>query len=295
MSKVQDKHLEFFFEISIDLMCVAGVDGYFKRVNPAFTKVPGWTAEELLGKPFIEFVHPADRERTDNEVRRLASGIDTICCFENRYRKKDGSWAWLGWTCPAATPENGLLYAVTRDISEQKKIQEQLVQLATYDSLTGLANRALFLDEAARAASRCNRTRTGMAVLYVDLDGFKPINDELGHDAGDAVLREAAQRIASCIRDGDLAARLGGDEFAAILQPSAAYPGPVAQRMIEAIGQPIAVHGRTCQLSASIGLAISDVAPSPHGVKQLIKCADMAMYDAKRGGGNRYVVYAPQS
>ncbi|MGQ0594239.1 MAG: diguanylate cyclase domain-containing protein [Gammaproteobacteria bacterium] len=294
MSKLQDEHLEFFFDISIDLMCIAGVDGYFRRVNPAFTKALGWTAEELLAKPFVEFVHPADRERTVIEVRRLASGIDTIN-FENRYRKKDGSWAWLGWTCPAATPENGLLYAVARDISEQKKMQEHLLQLATYDSLTGLANRALFLDEAARAASRCNRTRTGMAVLYVDLDGFKPINDKIGHDAGDAVLREAARRIASCIRDGDLAARLGGDEFAAILQGSAAYPEPVAQRMIEAIGQPIAVHGRTCQLSASIGLAISDVAPPPNGVEQLIKCADMAMYDAKRGGGNRYVVYAPRS
>lgn len=294
MSKLQDKHIEFFFEISIDLMCIAGVDGYFKRVNPAFTKALGWTAEELLAKPFIEFVHPADRELTGNEVRRLASGIDTVY-FENRYLKKDGSWAWLGWTCPAATPENELLYGVARDISEQKKIQGHLVQLALYDSLTGLANRALFFDEAARAASRCNRTRTGMAVLYVDLDGFKPINDEIGHDAGDAVLREAAQRIASCIRDGDLAARLGGDEFAAILQASAAYPGPVAQRMIEAIGQPIAVHGRTCQLSASIGLAISDVAPPPNRVEQLIKCADIAMYDAKRGGGNRYVVYAPRS
>ncbi len=295
MSKLQDEHIEFFFEISIDLMCIAGVDGYFKRVNPAFTKALGWTAEELLAKPFIEFVHPADRERTVIEARRLASGIDTVCCFENRYRKKDGSWAWLGWTCPAATPENGLLYAVARDISEQKKIQEHLVQLATYDSLTGLANRALFLDEAARVASRCNRTRTGMTVLYVDLDGFKPINDELGHDAGDTVLREAAQRIASCIRHGDLAARLGGDEFAAILQASADYAGPVAQRIIEAIAQPIAVHGRTCQLSASIGLAIADLAPPPNGVKQLIKCADMAMYDAKRGGGNRYVVYAPLS
>jgi len=294
MSKLQDEHLDFFFEISIDLMCIAGVDGYFKRVNPAFTKALGWTAEELLAKPFIEFVHPADRELTGNEVRRLASGIDTVY-FENRYLKKDGSWAWLGWTCPAATPENELLYGVARDISEQKKIQEHLVQLALYDSLTGLANRALFLDEAARAASRCNRTRTGMAVLYIDLDGFKPINDEIGHDAGDAVLREAAQRIASCIREGDLAARLGGDEFAAILQASAAYPGPVAQRMIEAIGQPIAVHGRTCLLSASIGLAISDVAPPPNRVEQLIKCADIAMYDAKRGGGNRYVVYAPRS
>ena len=293
MSKLQDEHLKFFFEISIDLMCIAGVDGYFKRVNPAFTKALGWTAEELLAKPFIEFVHPADRERTGNEVRRLASGIDTVY-FENRYLKTDGSWAWLGWTCPAATPENEL-FGVARDISEQKKIQEHLVQLATYDSLTGLANRALFLDEAARAASRCNRTRTGMAVLYIDLDGFKPINDEIGHDAGDVVLREAAQRIASCIRDGDLAARLGGDEFAAILQASAAYPGPVAQRMIEAIGQPIAVHGRTCQLSASIGLAISDVAPPPNRVEQLIKCADIAMYDAKRGGGNRYVVYASRS
>ncbi|MGH8549659.1 MAG: diguanylate cyclase domain-containing protein [Methylococcales bacterium] len=294
MNTLKDQHLEFFFEISIDLMCIAGVDGYFKRVNPAFTKVLGWSTEELLAKPFMEFVYPADREHTVNEAGRLASGIDTVY-FENRYLKKDGSSAWLGWTCPAATPENGLLYAVARDISEQKKTQEYLLQLATYDSLTGLANRALFLDEAVRAASRCNRTHTGIAILYLDLDGFKPINDEFGHDVGDAVLREVAQRIASCIRDGDLAARLGGDEFAAILQASAAYPQTVAQRMIDAIAQPIAVHDCSCQLSVSIGLAIADVAPAPDVIEQLVKCADKAMYDAKKSGGNRYVIYTSQS
>ncbi len=292
MNQSHDQHLEFFFEVSIDLMCIAGVDVYFKRVNPAFTKTLGFTSEELLSKPFIEFVHPADRERTLNEVRRLASGVDTVH-FENRYRCADGSWKWLAWTCPAATPEEGLLYAIARDITEQKKLQEQLVQLATYDSLTGLANRALFLREAAQAVARCQRTNIPMAVLYIDLDGFKPINDELGHETGDEVLREVAKRMAACVRGGDLIARIGGDEFAAVLHGSDVYPETVATRMLQAVSQPIVARGHTCQVSASIGMATSEIAPVR--IEQLIKCADTAMYDAKRAGGNQYALYAPKS
>lgn len=241
MNQSRDLHLEFFFEVSIDLMCIAGVDTYFKCVNPAFTRKLGFTREELLAKPFIEFVHPADRERTLNEVRRLASGVDTVY-FENRYRCTDGSWKWLAWTCPAATPEEGLLYAIARDITEQKKLQEQLVQLATYDSLTGLANRALFLREASRADARYQRTNTPMAVLYIDLDGFKPINDELGHETGDEVLREVAKRMAAFVRGGDLVARIGGDEFAAILHGSDVYPETLVARMLQAVSQPIATY-----------------------------------------------------
>ena len=199
----------------------------------------------------------------------------------------------MAWTCPAATPGEGLLYAVARDITEQKKLQEQLVQLATYDSLTGLANRALFLREASRAIARCQRTNIPMVVLYIDLDGFKPINDELGHETGDEVLREVAKRMAACVRGGDLVTRIGGDEFAAFLHGSDVYPETVATRMLQAVSQPIVARGHTCQVSASIGIATSDVVPA--GIEQLIKCADTAMYDAKRAGGNQYALYVPKS
>ena len=114
-----------FFDLALDLLCIAGVDGYLKDVNPSFERTLGYTREELLSRPFVEFVHPDDRELTQREVERLSSGEDTVH-FENRYQCKDGSWRWLAWTCPTPKDGSGLLYAVARDITAQKEAEQQL-------------------------------------------------------------------------------------------------------------------------------------------------------------------------
>ena len=121
--------LSYFFDIALDLMCIGNKAGYFVRVNPAFTKTLGYSTEEILSKPFVGFVHPGDRLATLAELKKLYTGINTVC-FENRFQCKDGSWKWLSWTCPGAD-ENGLLYATARDITQQKAdmaFRENLIQ-----------------------------------------------------------------------------------------------------------------------------------------------------------------------
>ncbi len=231
-------HFEYFFEISIDMFCIAGVDGFFKRVSPAFERTLGFTEAELLARPFLEFVHPDDRERTLAEVNLLDNGVHAVY-FENRYRCRDGSWKWLAWTCPAATPGDGYLYAIARDITDMKLQQTQLVHLARYDSLTGLNNRAVFLDEVARAVAMSRRSGAVIAVLLLDLDGLKPVNDELGHNAGDAVLCEIAARLGENTRKSDMVARMGGDEFAILLQGGPMNAEVVARRILKAVARPL--------------------------------------------------------
>ena len=121
--------LSNFFDIALDLMSIGNKEGYFIKVNPAFTRILGYSADEMLAKRFVEFVHPDDRFATLAELKKLYTGMNTVC-FENRYRCKDGSWKWLAWTCPSAD-ENGLLYAVARDITQQKAdkaLRENLIR-----------------------------------------------------------------------------------------------------------------------------------------------------------------------
>jgi diguanylate cyclase (GGDEF)-like protein len=173
-------------------------------------------------------------------------------------------------------------------LTRLKKSNEQITNLAYHDSLTGLPNRILFYDRLNQAIARARREERTIATLYLDLDGFKLINDSLGHDAGDALLCEAARRIVNCVRDSDTVARMGGDEFTVILcnlqTPDAT--DQVANKIIDAISQPFTINGKICSVSASIGIANYPA----HGktAEQLIKIADAAMYLAKHNGKNCY-------
>lgn len=183
------------------------------------------------------------------------------------------------------------IVGILSDFTELRSTQEKLRRLAHFDSLTELPNRLLLLDRMAQASSRAGRNGSRLALLFLDLDHFKRINDTHGHSTGDLVLREAATRMQGCIRHGDTVARLGGDEFVVLLE-NIVSSGPVvsvAEKLREALGQPIRAGGQLFHIGASIGIAMYP----DDGVdaEQLLQCADTAMYEAKTSGRNRYAFY----
>ncbi len=173
-------------------------------------------------------------------------------------------------------------------LTRLKQTNEQITNLAHHDNLTGLPNRILFYDRLNHAITMARRNKASIAVLYLDLDGFKLINDTLGHDAGDALLRETAKRITACVRDSDTVARMGGDEFTVILcdQRASSSKDRVAKKIIEAIAHPFMINGKSCSVSVSIGITFNP----DHGktAEQLVKIADATMYLAKHNGKNGY-------
>ncbi|MGA7595880.1 MAG: diguanylate cyclase [Gallionella sp.] len=173
-------------------------------------------------------------------------------------------------------------------LTRLKRTNEQVTHLAYHDSLTGLPNRILFYDRLNQELKKARRRKESVAVLYLDLDGFKTINDTLGHDSGDALLREATRRIVDRVRDSDTVARIGGDEFTVILSgvPSRDSIINVVRKIVEAIAEPFMINGKNCRVTASIGIALYP--DNGETSEQLLKIADAAMYLAKNSGKNRY-------
>lgn len=203
--------LERFFNYALDLLCIAGTDGYFKKVNPAFTRTLGFTAEELLSRPFADFVHPEDRTDTVAETGKLSSGTLTLS-FENRYLCRDGSYRDLRWT---AFPEiaTGLIYAVAHDVTDLRRQQDQR------DNLTGLASMRAFEQTLPQEWSRARRLGTAVTVALFDLDRLERFNARYGVQTGDRLLVGVSGILAAhARRAGDLAARIGGQKFAQVLQ-----------------------------------------------------------------------------
>ncbi len=188
---------------------------------------------------------------------------------------------------------HGEIVAIYDDVTEEKHAEEKMQQLAHYDMLTGLPNRTLFSDRIQQAIATAKRSRERLAVMYLDLDNFKPINDTLGHDIGDLLLKEVAQRMLHCVRESDTVSRIGGDEFVLLLTTVAAEDDAtqVAQKILHALNQPFEIAGRSLSVSSSIGIAIYP----DHGgeEKLLIKNADTAMYHAKKNGRNGVGLYRP--
>jgi diguanylate cyclase len=291
------------FNLSLDMISTAGFDGRFKSVNPAFERTLGYRPEELVGRPFLDFVHPDDVEKTEREAASLADGTKTVQ-FQNRYLGKGGEVHWMEWTS-IPLPDEGLIYGVARDITDRKALEQELQRLSQHDPLTGLFNRRRFEEELRRQLAYTRRYGRGGALLMIDLDRFKQINDELGHAAGDEALREVARILRDNLRAGDtlardsiapgaeaeaeveaIVARLGGDEFVALLpEADAAGASLAAERLAEAVGEsPLEIDGRRVELRVSIGVATFDECGLP-GEIDLLAAADRAMYVAKAGGG----------
>jgi len=282
-----------FFDLSRDMICIAGFDGYFKRVNPAFERTLGYSHRELLERPFAEFVHPDDRGETEEEAGAIVGGGGGTVHFQNRYLDREGGVHWIEWTS-VGVPGEDLIYAVARDVTDRKVLEQELELLSRSDPLTGVFNRRRF-DEALEAQlAYTRRYGRGGALLIVDLDRFKQINDEFGHAAGDEALRAVARVLAANLRQSDtlgrgaggLVARLGGDEFALLLpEADAAGAEAVAARLVDALAaSPLEIDGREIRLGISIGVATFDENGCPPA-EELLAAADRAMYVVKAAGG----------
>ncbi len=210
-----------WFDMSNDMLCEASLEHHFTRLNAAWERFLGFTNEELMARPFVEFVHPDDVPATIVAAGGLAAGDSEIFDFENRYATKDGGWRWLLWSCRS---DGTKIYGVAKDITERKELElerDQLLALAEVvartDTLTGLPNRRAWDEELQREVARARRRKEHLAVVMLDIDQFKAFNDSNGHQAGDALLREAATNWRLALRISDFAARYGGDEFGMLL------------------------------------------------------------------------------
>ncbi len=282
----QTAHFRSLVTSSTDLVLVFG-EGGVRYVSASVTEMLGRTDHELLGEGLVEQVHGDDRVALETTV---AQGTSDGVVF--RMCDRFGEWRHLEARVTDLRGDRQVQGVVlnARDISERVRLEEQLTVQAFHDGLTGLANRALFRDRLNQALARSARSPAPLAVLLVDLDGFKQVNDSLGHDAGDHLLLEVGRRFDGVVRPNDTLARLGGDEFALLLDGA---DGPrataVADRLLECLLEPIEVADRELTLSASVGVVVH---PGGAGDSEvLVRHADVAMYAAKAAGRARWEVF----
>jgi diguanylate cyclase (GGDEF)-like protein/PAS domain S-box-containing protein len=273
-----DERARHFFDLSRDMLCTANMDGYFVELNAAWTRSLGYDLDELRQAPFVERVHPDDRERTEAEAVGLFEGIETLS-FENRYLAKDGTWHWLRWSSQLS-PDESLIYARATDVTELKEIEAereellgQVQDMARRDSLTGLPNRRALEEQLPQEMARTRRSLAPLSVAILDIDHFKSYNDTHGHLAGDEVLRASAKAWDSVLRAEDTIVRFGGEEFLVLLPDT--EPEQAAE-IVERLRERMPM-GQTC----SAGLALWDHVESIDG---LLRRADEALYLAKASG-----------
>jgi diguanylate cyclase (GGDEF)-like protein/PAS domain S-box-containing protein len=282
----QTAHFRSLVTSSTDLVLVFGPEGC-RYVSESVVKVLGCPRSEMLGKGFERFVEPDDLPAMRAAVEK-GTPSQVLFRLQNRF----GEWRSLEANVTDLRGDRQVRGVVlnARDVTERVRLEEELTHQAFHDGLTGLANRALFRDRLDHALAQGTRSRDPLSVLLVDLDGFKQVNDSLGHDAGDRLLGEVAQRFAAATRPGDTLARLGGDEFAVLLEATdESTASRVAKRLLDTLSQPIEIAGRSLRLGASIGI-VSRL-PSGADSEGLIRDADLAMYAAKEAGRGRFEVF----
>ncbi|HBP5607307.1 TPA: diguanylate cyclase [Pseudomonas aeruginosa] len=272
------------------------VDGVILTVNPALCQLLGQTRETLIGHPYYELLGEDDLARARQPFQRaMQSGAGKT--FAIPLQRADGSLGYFEATVSLIHDLQGELRGyrgIVRDVSDQIAYQQQLLEMAYRDPLTGLGNRKAFDEQLGQALLRAGSGGSELALLYLDLDRFKEVNDRFGHDVGDALLKAVAERVRSTLRQPDKAYRLGGDEFAVLLEDSQENnPQRLAERLLAALVQPLALNGERIDfVTPSIGIALY---PRHAGdAEGLVRAADSAMYQAKRQR-NRYCLYRAQA
>jgi diguanylate cyclase (GGDEF)-like protein/PAS domain S-box-containing protein len=280
---------------SSDVITVVDGNGLITYQSPSIGRVLGHESSALLDTSYFDLVHLDDHVGLAALLEAVTHRQGTNIAAELRMRSGDGAWCHaevLGTSLLDDAHVAGIVLNA-RDVTERKELEHQLAHQAFHDPLTNLANRALFADRLAHALKQAARRRRPLAVLYFDLDGFKGINDTLGHVAGDLVLKEVASRLSTCVRTGDTISRWGGDEFGILLEELAtdAEANAAAERLIDALRDPFWVGSTEVFISASIGIVVSDL--GTEDCDDLLRYADLAMYRAKANRPGSYCRYEP--
>lgn len=280
--------LQDFLDTASDLIQNSTPDGRFTYVNRAWLETLGYRAEDLPSLTVLSVVHPDEQASWQNVLRRVMAG-ESLRQVEVAFVRKDGRPITVEGSLDTRTKDGTVtVRAIFRDITERKAAAEQLRHLAYYDPLTGLPNRLLFQDRLTQMLAQAHRSGQTVALLYLDLDRFKEVNDTLGHAAGDQLLKIVAQRLVAALRSSDSVCRLGGDEFTIIAGPTTSQGAAVvARNVVRAISQPMSLLGHEVTVTPSIGIALFPT--DGEDVLSLVKHADTAMYRAKtRGNGYQF-------
>jgi diguanylate cyclase (GGDEF)-like protein/hemerythrin-like metal-binding protein/PAS domain S-box-containing protein len=278
--------LASFFRITPSMLAVADRSGQCRAINPAWEIMMGYRDKDIEGKPYLDLFHPDDRNAVQEALIALRHG-ESLKGKTVRMRDRNGEYRYLEWFV-ARDKEN--IYAAANDVTKRHETESRLQNLAYFDPLTGLPNRSLFLDRFEQALGYGKRNHVHVGLLFIDLDGFKAVNDLHGHEAGDEVLRKAARIFSSGVRQTDTVARMGGDEFVILLSElnDSKDVGLVAQKILDALAEEITLaSGATCRIGASIGVSIFP--DNGQILDDLLLAADLAMYESKKTGKNKFV------
>lgn len=291
-----EQQFRLAFEDTMAPMIFTDLDDKVIAANDAFCEMVGFEREEILGRDSTPFTYPEDIGITEESHRRVADGELARSRYVKRYLRKDGRLIYVEvLRSPARDADGNILYNVIseRDITDERALAAQLTHQALHDTLTGLSNRALFDDRLDQARAKMLRDGGLCAVLLLDLDDFKGVNDSLGHLAGDQLLIAVARRLEQVVRDSDTLCRFGGDEFLYLAEglTSSDDAERVAQRLLESLSEPFIISGLTFDQSASIGIVVTQ--DPGNDSTEFLQRADVALYEAKRTGKGRYMVFTP--
>jgi diguanylate cyclase (GGDEF)-like protein/PAS domain S-box-containing protein len=283
-------------ESTLDVITVIDPDGTILYQSPALKQLVGYDPQETIGKNVFNLVHRDDADSVRTAVARVVESHQSREPAEFRVALKGGGWRTmesLGTNCLDNPHIRGLVFN-SRDVTDRKQIQQKIQHLAYHDNLTGLPNRSLLQDRLAHAIQRAERNGKKVAVLFIDLDNFKNINDTLGHDVGDELLRQVSKRLQEAVRVEDTIARQGGDEFIVLLDGIDDNRGAsvVAQKILNSLRAPFVLGGSNQHVSGSLGIALYP--EDGHDAQTLMKNADTAMFHGKSLGKNTYQYFTAQ-